>query len=240
MSQEHDIFHSVTKWNTPNTSLHRCVNQNRFRIWRVHLWPYCSEMKQKVILSLYIIKHNTMTTDGGNGGIAPCIFASALDGSGQIYASLPGTHWTGGWVGPRARLDTVKREMSCPCQGSNPDSSVMHPDTLNYNNVTRYKLKCELFRRPGYLSRYSNYTMGWTTNILGFDCWQEHEIFRRLALGPIQPTVQWLLTVPSLEIKRKERKNNWQLPSSAEVKNAWSYTSARPYIFMARCLIKHR
>jgi hypothetical protein len=29
-------------------------------------------------------------------------------------------------------------------------------------------------------------------------------------------------------------------PSSAEVKNAWSYTSTPPYVFMALYLAKHR
>jgi hypothetical protein len=29
----------------------------------------------------------------------------------------PGTHWTGGWVGPRAGLDT---QTTCLCRGSNP------------------------------------------------------------------------------------------------------------------------
>jgi hypothetical protein len=29
-------------------------------------------------------------------------------------------------------------------------------------------------------------------------------------------------------------------PSNAEVKNAWSYTSTTPYVFMAWCLVKHR
>jgi hypothetical protein len=29
-------------------------------------------------------------------------------------------------------------------------------------------------------------------------------------------------------------------PSSAEVKNAWSYTSTPQYVFMAWCLVKHR
>jgi len=29
-------------------------------------------------------------------------------------------------------------------------------------------------------------------------------------------------------------------PSSAEVKNAWSYTSTPPYVFMAWCLVKYR
>jgi hypothetical protein len=32
----------------------------------------------------------------------------------------PGTHWTGGWVGPRAGLDTeARRRILCPCRGSN-------------------------------------------------------------------------------------------------------------------------
>jgi hypothetical protein len=34
----------------------------------------------------------------------------------------PGTHWIGGWVVPRAGLDTeVKRKILCPCWGMNPD-----------------------------------------------------------------------------------------------------------------------
>jgi hypothetical protein len=52
----------------------------------------------------------------GSGGIAPRILISALDG-GEWSAShpgsftrrerAPGTHWIGGWVGPKAGLDTV-------------------------------------------------------------------------------------------------------------------------------------
>jgi hypothetical protein len=51
---------------------------------------------------------------------------SALDGViGQRHAPAalysqertPGTHWTGGWVGPRAGLDT---QTTCLCRGSNP------------------------------------------------------------------------------------------------------------------------
>jgi hypothetical protein len=34
----------------------------------------------------------------------------------------PGTHWIGGWVGPRAGLDAgARRKIICPCRGSNPD-----------------------------------------------------------------------------------------------------------------------
>jgi hypothetical protein len=40
----------------------------------------------------------------------------------------PGTHWIGGWVGPRAGLDTGgRRKILCPCRGSNPDQK----STLN-------------------------------------------------------------------------------------------------------------
>jgi hypothetical protein len=34
--------------------------------------------------------------------------------------------------------------------------------------------------------------------------------------------------------------SSWPLTSSAEVKNAWSYTSTPQYVFMAWCLVKHR
>jgi hypothetical protein len=53
----------------------------------------------------------------GSGGIAPPFLTSALDG-GQLSASrlgcfspgeiAPGTHWIGGWVGPRAGLIYVE------------------------------------------------------------------------------------------------------------------------------------
>jgi hypothetical protein len=37
---------------------------------------------------------------------------------------VPGTHWVGGWVGPRAGLDAVvKRKIPSPYRDSNPLSS---------------------------------------------------------------------------------------------------------------------
>jgi hypothetical protein len=64
---------------------------------------------------------------------------SALDG-GEWSASrpgraitpgerTPGTHCTGGWVGPRAGLDTeATGKILCPCRGSNPDRPVVQPE----------------------------------------------------------------------------------------------------------------
>jgi hypothetical protein len=65
----------------------------------------------------------------GSEGIVPLIphsFTSALDG-GEWSASspgrftarkrAPGTHWIGGWVGPRAVLDAVvKRKIPSPAE----------------------------------------------------------------------------------------------------------------------------
>jgi hypothetical protein len=45
----------------------------------------------------------------------------------------PGTHCTGGWLGPRAGLDTeVRGKILCPCRGSNPDRTVVQPVVRHY------------------------------------------------------------------------------------------------------------
>jgi hypothetical protein len=41
-------------------------------------------------------------------------------------------------------------------------------------------------------------------------------------------------------VKRPESEADQSHPSSAEVKNAWSYNSTPQYVFMAWCLVKHR
>jgi hypothetical protein len=45
----------------------------------------------------------------------------------------PGTHCTGGWVGPRAGLDTeVRGKILCLYHGSNPDLPVVQPVSRHY------------------------------------------------------------------------------------------------------------
>jgi hypothetical protein len=70
-----------------------------------------------------------MKAHRGSGGIALCFFTSALDG-GEFSASrtgrftprerAPGTHWIGGWVGPRDVLDPVVRKIPSSRRDSNP------------------------------------------------------------------------------------------------------------------------
>jgi hypothetical protein len=86
---------------------------------------------------------------------------------------------------------------------------------------------------------------GWTIGVLGFDSRRGLGIFpfttvSRMALGPTQPPIQWVPGTLSLGAKRPGREADHSPPSSAEVKNASSYTSTPQYIFMAWCLVKHR
>jgi hypothetical protein len=62
----------------------------------------------------------------------------------------------------------------------------------------------------------------------------------RTALRPTQPPIQWVPGALSQEVKRQGREADHSCPSSAEVKNAWNYTSTSPYVFLDLCLIKDR
>jgi hypothetical protein len=60
----------------------------------------------------------------------------------------------------------------------------------------------------------------------------------RKALGLTKPPIQWVPRTLSLGVKRPGHEADHSPPSSAEVKNACSYTSTHQYIFMAWCLVK--
>jgi hypothetical protein len=79
---------------------------------------YHKKVKEKIKLFLYLINYALFHKHiWGSGGIAPTFLTSALD-EGVWSASrsyrftpgerLPGTHWTGGWVGPRTCLDAME------------------------------------------------------------------------------------------------------------------------------------
>jgi hypothetical protein len=65
-------------------------------------------------------------------------------------------------------------------------------------------------------------------------------IASRTALWPTQPPIQWVPGAISLGVKRPVREADHTPPSSAEVKNAWSYTSSPQYAFMAWCSVKQK
>jgi hypothetical protein len=57
----------------------------------------------------------------------------------------------------------------------------------------------------------------------------------RPALGPTQPPIQWIPEALCLEVRWPAREAQHSPPSSAEVNNAWSYTSAPQYAFTTWC-----
>jgi hypothetical protein len=82
-----------------------------------------------------------MKTYWGSGGIAPRI----LDFGTRVVSftprplypkeNAPGTHWIGGWVGPRAILDTVvKRNIPSPRRESNPRTPIVQPVAQRYTH----------------------------------------------------------------------------------------------------------
>jgi hypothetical protein len=89
------------------------------------------------------------------------------------------------------------------------------------------------------------WAMGWMIGVLGFNSQWVLGIFlfttmSRTALGPTQPPIQWVPRALSLGVKRPGHESDHSPPSSAEVKNVWSYTSTPQYTFMAWCFVQHR
>jgi hypothetical protein len=75
-----------------------------------------------------------------------------------------------------------------------------------------------------------------------FDSQQRQGIFLfatafRPSLGSTQPPIQCVPGNVSPAVKQPKREADHSLLSSAEVKNAWSYTSTPPYVFTAWCFV---
>jgi hypothetical protein len=61
-----------------------------------------------------------------------------MEVSGQLHPQVktpPGTQWIGGWVGPKAVLDTVvKRKIHSPRRESNPRTPIIQPVAQRYTD----------------------------------------------------------------------------------------------------------
>jgi hypothetical protein len=62
----------------------------------------------------------------------------------------------------------------------------------------------------------------------------------QMSIASTQPPTRWVSGPLSPMVKQPGREGDRSPPSSAEVKNAWSYTSTPSYVFMKWCLVKHR
>jgi hypothetical protein len=103
-----------------------------------------------ILMAVYVkekgkaVPLHAMEALGGRGGIAPthldlgtrwgCVVSVTPRPRFTPGEWTPGTHCTGGWVGPRAGLDTEDRgKIFCPRRGSNPDRPVVQPVVRHYS-----------------------------------------------------------------------------------------------------------
>jgi hypothetical protein len=59
-------------------------------------------------------------------------------------------------------------------------------------------------------------------------------------LGPTQPPIEGVSGALSLRVKQLGHEADHLPPSSAEVKNVWSYTSTPQYAFIVLCPVKNK
>jgi hypothetical protein len=108
---------------------------------------------------------------------------------------------------------------------------------------------CFLPHRSKYFSQRHSVVQHWTTSwmigVLGFNSWRGLGNFlfttaSRTVLRPTQPPSQWVPRALSLGVKRPGRETDNSPPSSAEVNNAWSYTSNSPICLHGVYSVKRR
>jgi len=100
------------------------------------------------------IKHQTRADTWGNGDMAPCTLNPDNRRSFTHPTMCPGTHRTGGWVGPTAGLPAVKEQKSLAT------AMTQNPISLNIPSkicTLRYTIhdNCHMFRHHGAILRDS-------------------------------------------------------------------------------------
>jgi hypothetical protein len=91
------------------------------------------------------------------------------------------------------------------------------------------------------VGQLSGTALGYGLDDHGFQSLQGVGIFLltimfRLALGPTQPPIQWVPGDLFLAVKWLGHEADHSPPSSAKVKNAWSYTSTPPILLYGMVL----
>jgi hypothetical protein len=113
---------------------------------------FCKKVKLSIWFNL-ALRHEGVLGEWRYG--ATHSLTSALDG-GEWSASRsgrftprerdPGTHWIGGWVGPRAVLDAVvKRKILSSRRESNPRTPIIQPVAQRYTDWAITALKIVLY-----------------------------------------------------------------------------------------------
>jgi hypothetical protein len=119
----------ISLWLSPETFGYTLVYRT---VWRVKLslcfnWAPCRE--DALGEWRYSSTHSlTSALDGGE-------WSASRPGRFTPKERTPGTHWVGGWVGPRAVLDAVvKRKFPSLHRESNPRTPIVQPVAQRYTD----------------------------------------------------------------------------------------------------------
>jgi hypothetical protein len=193
----------------------------------------------------------------GIGGIVPCILNLGTTWT-SVLSFRPRALYPRGksplrdplnrLSGPRSRSGCggeKKKIPSLPLTGSEFRSSSPHPchQSIHSNSeLTKYEARGPPYSaatfgilRTSSRSRDSSVAESWAFGLddRGSESrrWLGIFLFTTVSipvLGPTQPPIQWVPRGLSLRVKRPRRDADHSPPSSAEVKNAWNYTSTPP------------
>jgi hypothetical protein len=123
---------------------YRTIKNTQFQVWILNPLIISIKYKQKETVNGKAVPLHAMEALGGERRYRSYSFSTSALDRGEWSASrpgrafipgemTPGTHCTGGWVGPRAGLDTEARGKTlCPRRESNPDRPVVQPVVRHY------------------------------------------------------------------------------------------------------------
>jgi hypothetical protein len=116
-------------------------------------WMSMKRLGKVKVKSLCLAKHHAMKTYWGVEVQLHAFLAWALDGSewstsrpGRFTPRerAPGTHWIGGWVGPRGVLNAVvKRKIPSPRQESDARTPIFQPVAQRHTDWAITALVCK-------------------------------------------------------------------------------------------------
>jgi hypothetical protein len=111
--QQSDDFFLWQHWKKLKCSLSTTFNANTYKLGNFFNWA----LRHEVVFREWWFNHTHYLTSALDGDE----WSASRPGRFTLKERAPGTHWIGGWVGPRAVLEVVvKRKISSPRRESNP------------------------------------------------------------------------------------------------------------------------
>jgi hypothetical protein len=135
--------HDANLWHVLSDKIvELCTAGNKASKYTSDLW----NVKVKLSLCFFLTKHHTVKTYWGvewryssthslTSALHRSEWSASRPGRFTPRERAPDTHWIGGWVGPRAVMDTlVKRKLPSLRQELNPRTLIVHSVAQRYTD----------------------------------------------------------------------------------------------------------